>query len=122
MRVFRFDGIAGLDWQIGKSIAGAHEVSNKLRIQDLDLGEPLARCSANPTGDERTSREAMMLRERGAVHVGSDQRVGVECFLDRYAANEGRNFARNFVEPAEHHVLPVGLHSGTLKNIAKTRA
>ena len=36
------------------------------------------------------------------------------------AANEGRNFAGNFIESAEHDVLARGFHSRALQNIAQS--
>ena len=43
----------------------------------------------------------MMLRKRFAVHMRSNNRVGIERLLDRNAPNEWRDFAGDFVEPAE---------------------
>jgi len=50
-----------------------------------------------------------MLAQRGAVHVSGDQGVGVDCFLDRNAADERRHFAGNFIESRNITCLPVSL-------------
>src|SRR5437660_780198 len=50
-----------------------------------------------------------------------DERIGIKGFLNRDAANEGRDFAGNFVEAAEHDLLAGGFHSGTLQYIAQAR-
>src|SRR5579863_7802977 len=63
-----------------------------------------------------------MLGERRSIHVRGDECVGVLCFLDGDAANKGRNFAWNFVEPAKHDVLAAGFRSGALQHIAQARS
>src|SRR5271166_3671530 len=63
-----------------------------------------------------------MLGERLSVHVGGDQGVGVESFLDGDAANERGDFAGDFVESAEHYVLACGLDSGALQDVAQAWA
>ena len=63
-----------------------------------------------------------MLGEHSAIHVCGDERVGVERFFDRDAANEWRNFAWDLVEAAKHDVFAGGLHACTLQDIAQSRA
>src|SRR5271166_5920690 len=60
-----------------------------------------------------------MFGKRGAVHVGGDEGIGVESFLDRYAANKGRDFDRDFVEAAKHDVLAGGLDPRLLQDITQ---
>src|ERR1700722_681609 len=62
-----------------------------------------------------------MFAQRNAIHVSGDQGIGVEGLLNRYAADEGRHFAGDFVEPAEHYVLAAGFEAGSLQNIAQAR-
>ncbi len=59
----------------------------------------------------------MILSERRAVHVGRNQGVAVHGFLDGNAADKWRNFPRNIIETAKHHVLSGGLNAGVFKNI-----
>jgi hypothetical protein len=53
--------------------------------------------------------------------VGGDQRVRVECLLDRDAANKGRHLARDFVEPAKHHMLAGSIYARLLQYIPQAR-
>ena len=63
----------------------------------------------------------MVFGECRSVHVRGDECVGVQRFLDRYAANEGRNFAGDLVEAAKHDMFAGGLHSGALQHVAQAR-
>src|ERR1700733_10476204 len=62
----------------------------------------------------------MMPTKRHPVHVRGNQRIGVESLLKRNAANEGRNFAGNFIESAEHNVLAGRLYPCLLQHIVKS--
>src|ERR1035438_2127767 len=62
--VFGLHRIARFARLVGEAVCGAHEVADEFRFEHFDFGEPLAGCSADPTGDERTSGEAMMLGQR----------------------------------------------------------
>src|ERR1700728_34040 len=119
VRIFGLHRVSGFDWLIWKAITGAHEVTDELRVENFDLSQPFARRSTDPTGNEGARRKSMMLRQRRAIHVGCDQSIGVERFLDRDAANEWRHLARNLVESSKHDVLARRLHSGLLQNIAQ---
>ena len=122
MRIFGLHRFSGFYWLIWKAITGAHEVADELRIQNFDFSQPFARRGANPTGNQSAGRKSMMLGQGRSVHVRGDQRVGVERFFDRNAANERRNFARNLIESSEHDVLASRLHSGLLQNVAQARS
>jgi|SRR5208283_4677496 hypothetical protein len=63
-----------------------------------------------------------MLGQRRSIHVRGDQSIGVKRLLDGDAANKGRDFARHFIEPAEHDMLAGSLDSGALQDCAQARA
>ena len=63
-----------------------------------------------------------MADQRRSVHVGSDQRVRIHCFLNRDAADEGRHLAGNFIETAKHYMLAVGFYSRPLEEVAQARS
>lgn len=63
-----------------------------------------------------------MSAERGTVHVGGNQGVAVGGFLDGNAANEGGDFAGDFIQAAKHDVLAGGLDAGALQEVAQSRA
>src|SRR3984957_17645155 len=122
VRIFRLYGVARLHWLIWQAVIRDHKNARKFRVEHFNFGEPFAGGCTNPAGDESARRESVMLGKGGSVHVGGDQGVGVERFLDRNAADEGRNFTRNFIEAAQHDVLAGGLNPGALQNIAQTWA
>lgn len=51
-----------------------------------------------------------------------EQRVGIQGFLNWNAANEGRDFAGNLVEPAEHNMFARRLHPGALQHVVQSWA
>src|SRR5882672_8022775 len=121
MGIFRLDGFSRWSGLIGKAVARAHEIAHEFGFEHFNFSYPLARCRTNPARDKHTRRKAMMLGEGRSVHVGSDERNGVESFFDRDAADEGRDFAGDLVEAAKHDVLAGGFHSGALQHIAQAR-
>src|ERR1700722_11702178 len=121
MRFFRLHGIARLHRFVGQTVSGAHKVAGKFLIEHFDFSNPLTGGRANPAGDKSTRGKAVMLGEWRSIHVRRDQRIGVESFFDRDAANKGRDFAGNLIEAAEHDMLARGLYSGALQEFAQAR-
>src|ERR1700738_4513318 len=115
VRIFRLHRISRLSGLVGEAIARTHEVALKLLFEHFDLGEPFARCGANPARYERARRTSVMLGQRGSIHVCGDQSVGIERLFNGDAADKGWNFAGNVIEPTEHYVLSRSLHSPTLQ-------
>src|SRR6267154_5374443 len=98
-----------------EAITRIHEVAVKLLFEHFDLGDPFARCGANPARYQSARRRSVMLGQPGSIHVCGDECVRIERFFHGDAADKGRNFAGNFIEPTEHYVLARGLYSGTLQ-------
>src|SRR5213075_557107 len=64
----------------------------------------------------------MMLRKRRAIHVSGNERVGIKRLFNRDAADERGHLARDFVEPAKHHVLAGTPYACALKKVKQARA
>src|ERR1700676_4973913 len=122
MSVFGFHGIAGFPRLIGKAVRGAHEVAGEFGFEDFDFRQPFAGCSADPAGHERARGKAVVFGQRRAVHLSSEESIGVERLFYGNAANEWGNFAGNLVESTEHDVFAGGLDGSALQNITQTRS
>src|SRR5258708_7640675 len=120
MRIFRLHRIYRFYGLVGEAIARTHEVAVKLLFEHFDLGEPFARCGANPARYESARRRSVMLGQRGSIHVGGDECVRIERFFHGDAADKRWNFARNFIEPTEHYVMSRSLYSPTLQYLAQS--
>src|ERR1700756_488205 len=119
MGVFRFDRFAWLSWLVRPPVTWTHEVSLELLVEHFDLSEPLARCGADPARGKSPRRKAVMLGQRGAIHMGGNQCVRVHRFLDGNAANERRNSAWDFIESPEHHMLSRRFHSRPFEQVVQ---
>src|SRR5579872_5517684 len=105
MSVIRVNRSAGRNRVVRVSVTGLHKIAFKFVLEDLNFGQPLARSGAHPTGNQGPRRRTVMMSERFAIHVGSNQSVRIKCLFNRYAANKWRNVAGNLVESAKHDVL-----------------
>src|SRR5216684_5275672 len=60
MRVLGLHALARLHRFVGHAVAGIHEVAFKLRVEDLNLREPFARCGAHPGTSARAGGESVV--------------------------------------------------------------
>ena len=80
----------------------------ELVVDDLDVGEPLDVRHAVPAGHHQPGREAVLHRQRRAVHLGGHQHVRPQRLGDRQRPGVVLLDAAldTVVGPGEHHVEP----------------
>src|SRR5579863_5658053 len=122
MRVVGIDRFARLSGVLGKAISRLHEVAVEFFIQDFNVGKPFAGSRADPSRPKGTYGKTMMAAERLAIHVGGEDRIGVERFLDGDAANERRNSAEHDIGSTKHDVLAGGFEASGLQHVAQAWA
>src|SRR5437764_4040907 len=121
MRVVGVDGRAGSSLLVRISISRLHKITFVFFFKNHYYGKALAGGGPCPSRHQDPCRKAVMLSEGDAVHVCSNQSVGVECLLDGNTADKWRHITGNFVETAKHHVLAGSLNASSLAHLGKTR-
>src|SRR5205823_3591518 len=94
-----------------------HPETVMLLVEHANPGEPFYPRITRPAGRHNSQRESMLLRQRLAVHLISQNRIAVERFLHRNRSLEIRHSAERDIRSIKKNLLGRILNAGALEDI-----
>ena len=114
------NGGTGFDVLCGVTVGGLHPEAIVLVSSEFNAGEPLNPGVAGPAGGDDAKGEAMLGRQRFAIHFVGEQRVLMVRFFQRKGALEFRHLAHRGIGTVKQKVRGSRLQARLRQNVAET--